>query len=490
MRAYLSAPTLDHRRWHCQVRGGLENLPCCGKNPPVKLRRALTSITPFLVFSLMGCAPEGAALWESKTQTIVGGEDESGYPEVGSLFFQEWLQSQSKCTATLIKPDWILTAAHCLKDGLANLSFSIGSDAKDGTKFALADYVLHPRWDNNPIGSLYDIALVRLSEPVPANVATPRLYNRQPLEPHLGEIALYIGYGTTSGTSPFLGVGRKRRVELPIERVDLVTYSHGFDGSGLCFGDSGGPGLLQVDGELQIVGVNSAALGCQGDSCDPCTNGSKQTRVDRFADWIASHVGDSFTPCADAPGRCLCAAACGDDGICDNALCGAATCGAITDCLFDVCADSPDGACSTGCIDDGSIAARALLRLLVDCWAQECRGILGSANERQCLLDNCGSEWSACDEQEAPPGPDAGPGPSAEPDAGAIDPTGPDAGAGPGAADPESGGGCQLSTTLRGEPSIVLLGLLLLGLRGRSRRARSRRSELPRPQGASSSNAR
>ena len=419
---------------------------------------------------LSGCAqPQGAARWEAQTRTIVGGEDETGYPAVGSLLFEEWLQSSSKCTATLIKTDWILTAAHCLKDGLANLKFSIGSDAKQGMKFGLQDYVIHPRYDNNPIGSLYDIALVRLATPVPANVATPMIYSREPLEPHLNEIALYIGYGTTSGTSPFLGVGRKRRVELPVERIDLVTYSHGFNGSGLCFGDSGGPALLEINGELRIIGVNSAALGCQGDSCDPCTNGSKATRVDRFADWIADHVGDPFTPCVDDPGRCLCPAACAPDGLCDHALCGADACGDITDCLFTVCADNPDGTCSTGCVDDGSIAAREQLRVLVDCWAEECRGIEGSANERQCLLDRCGQQWSACDAQEPVADPDAGVAPdsSVGPDAsvGQGPSAGPDASEGPDVTAEtdtgQAGCGCGQSSG-RGAGPWLLVWLLLL----------------------------
>ena len=57
--------------------------------------------------------------------------------------------------------------------------------------------------------------------------------------------------------------------------------------------------MIEIGGQLQIVGVTSASLGCQGGTCDPCSNGSKHTRVDRFADWIASIVGDSFVPCDD-----------------------------------------------------------------------------------------------------------------------------------------------------------------------------------------------
>jgi|GEM_PF-6276993 len=438
-----------------------------------------------IALSLMGClAADAGPSWEAKSQAIIGGEEESGYPEVGSLLYRRFLETRSQCTATLIDPEWLLTAAHCLKDGIGNLSFAIGRDAPRGTRYELAEAFVHPRYDSNPIGSLFDIALVRLDSPIPASVATPRPYNRAALEPYLGASNLYIGYGSTSGTSPFLGLGRKRRVELPIDRIDPTTYSHGFDGKGLCFGDSGGPGLLEIDGALTVVGVTSAAYGCQGDTCEPCSNGSKHTRVDRFADWIASIIGDDYPGCEAQPERCACAAACGADGVCDDAMCGADSCADITDCLFGECADSPDGACSTACIDDGSIAARAQLRVLVDCWAEECRGIVGSANERQCLIDNCGESWSACQAQVEPepgpepepePEPEPGPEPEPEPEPGADPDPGPDGGETRDAGD--TVGGCQAGAggPPLGAPLLFVVGGLLALRRRRyevTRRAR------------------
>ncbi len=253
-----------------------------------------------------GCESDNLVVgWESQPNAVVGGQNETGYPAVGAIVFQEWFSQTSKCTATLMKDDWVLTAANCVKDGLDGLTFSTGPNATSGPEYGIAEAIVHPRYYDNPIGSLYDIALLRLADPVPNSVATPIPYSEVSTDSLLGESVLYVGFGSTSGTTSFLGLGIKRSVSLPIERIDIVTYSNGFEGSGLCFGDSGGPGLVEIGGQLQIVCVTSASLGCQGDACDPCTNGSKHTRVDRFADWIANHVGDPFTPCEDDIERCL-----------------------------------------------------------------------------------------------------------------------------------------------------------------------------------------
>lgn len=374
---------------------------------------------------LVGC---GDAAMEpslgSQAAPIIEGSDERGYPAVGALIEPGFLglSPQHKCTSVLIKPTWVLTAAHCLK-GDPDLSWSVGPESRSGQRFEIAETITHPRYDDNPIGSLYDVALVRLSSPVPGNVATPMAYNTTDLEAFVGEQTLYVGYGSTSGTSGFLGVGRKRRTSVPIERVDRVTYSHGFDGTGVCFGDSGGPGLIEINGTETVVGVVSAALGCQGGTCDPCTNGSKATRIDRFADWIAHHIGDAFESCADDTERCVCAEACGGDGICDHAVCGAESCGEVLDCLFTDCADSPDGSCSTWCVEKATPSARQTLRPLVNCWGENCRKVPGSANEQACIEMNCGSQWQTC---QAHVNPDGTPEPIDNGPAGPEDPSDPE----------------------------------------------------------------
>lgn len=376
---------------------------------------------------------ESSPFVAERESAIIGGENETGYPAVGSLIEEGFLglNPQHKCSSVLIKPDWVITAAHCLK-GDPDLKFSIGPDAKSGTRYDIDETFTHPRYDDNPIGSLYDVALIHLKSSVPASKATPMPYNTMDLAAYAGASTLYVGYGSTSGTTSVLGLGRKRRTSVPIEHVDLLTFSHAFDGTGVCFGDSGGPGLVEMGGDLKVAGVVSAAFGCQGGTCDPCSNGSKSTRIDRFADWIAAYVGDAFESCATDTERCLCAAACASNGVCDNAVCGQESCGEVLDCLFDDCADSSDGSCSTRCLQAGTISARETLRPMVNCWGSECRKVPGSANEMACIQDACPGEWQTCEEHVNPPMPDAMP-------------TGPDQVGNPGPMDAGVGGDASTS---------------------------------------------
>ncbi|SMF57792.1 S1 family peptidase [Pseudobacteriovorax antillogorgiicola] len=333
---------------------------------------------------------------ESSRPNVINGVKESGFPAVGSLLTQSWFSRQHQCTATLIKPQWLLTAAHCVKNGVDKLVFAIGPEAKRGNTYSIERAIQHPRYYPNPVGSLYDIALVKLAQGVPSSVAEPILYSREAIEPLLGDDVLYLGYGSTSGESAILGLGIKRKVTLPISRIDDVTYSTSFEDKGLCTGDSGGPGLVQVAGELNIVGVTSASLGCQGGTCNICSNGTKHTRVDRFYDWIAAEVGDTFEPCSSDKSRCACDAACTAMGNCDDAVCAENTCFDMISCMFDECGDTEDGSCATACIDDGSIEARNKLMVLVDCWGSKCRAVPGSDNERHCLQTQCSDQWNFC----------------------------------------------------------------------------------------------
>ncbi len=103
-----------------------------------------------------------------------------GWEAVGRLD----LEGQGYCTASLIAPDTVMTAAHCLFDhegervDPAILRFQAG--LRDGAAIAaspVARVAVSPHYDPEDPGSAestrHDVALLRLAEPIPATTADP-----------------------------------------------------------------------------------------------------------------------------------------------------------------------------------------------------------------------------------------------------------------------------------------------------------------------------
>ena len=59
-------------------------------------------------------------------------------------------------------------------------------------------------------------------------------------------------------------------------------------GRGVCSGDSGGPGLVYLDGEYQILGVNSYVSGSRGS--DYCMNEGNLALADHYLSWIENKM--------------------------------------------------------------------------------------------------------------------------------------------------------------------------------------------------------
>ena len=154
----------------------------------------LPSATPLVA------APPGQA-----DPNIVGGEEApvGAYPWMTSLTIAvpDNPNLVGMCGGALIQRDWVLTAAHCVTEGVqvtpANLVtvrvnfHSISSD--DGVRRDVQAIVVHPGW--NPADNDNDIALLHLAEPID-NVAPVML--AQPADAAIfepGDTSRVMGWG-------------------------------------------------------------------------------------------------------------------------------------------------------------------------------------------------------------------------------------------------------------------------------------------------------
>ena len=228
---------------------------------------------------------------------IVGGSSAfpGEYPGVLGLYDGVHL-----CTATLVEPEWAITAAHCVTPeltGHATLaevtsSFYLLLDDVDLTdqnitsrQIRLKEVFVHPDWNFSKLGD-NDVAVLHLVEKVTDRDPVP-LY-RTPV-PNATPVT-QVGYGVSNALA---GTGAGVLRTLNTVTADCDNYGRSDlnllcfdanDGNGTCFGDSGGPTFVTVAGELEIAGITSFG------SSDQCTGYDASTHIAGELAFIDAHV--------------------------------------------------------------------------------------------------------------------------------------------------------------------------------------------------------
>lgn len=245
-------------------------------SPPLSPRlpsRGLNGGAALLTAALLagGCAGGAREESESSRQPIAGGTVDLSHHNV-FLLVSHLDGFGGLCTATLIAPNLLLTARHCVspssEDGYVRCGDSmLGEPFPPSAFFATND----PRADRSSLFFRavdvrvpgegvdtcgYDIALVTLSENVPSSVSTPAV-PRIDRDVERGEKYTAVGYGVDEN-----GHSNGSRMQLANLTIACEPGSCGegvesteFRGeTGICSGDSGGPAL---DADGKVVGVVS-----------------------------------------------------------------------------------------------------------------------------------------------------------------------------------------------------------------------------------------
>jgi hypothetical protein len=233
---------------------------------------------------------------------IAGGSFTIDYPAIAALLYPDDGGGFSiQCTATLITPNALLTAAHCINNGLQKVYFPHAGLFPVDPQKAVVNSSYIPAVQGSP--SEADLAIIFLEQNITSII---------PLTPNMvaavnpGSQGLIVGYGWHTlppGNSP--QAGGLQLDPKPGIKVYAATTTDACSGNqagknllcwtyptgtlvdtlgSTCFGDSGGPFARQINGAWFLAGITAGG----SDGSKACHPGDRayDMEIFPFRQWI------------------------------------------------------------------------------------------------------------------------------------------------------------------------------------------------------------
>lgn len=268
-----------------------------------KVTGGITVTLAALLGVMAGCVTDEPTVGtERSNDAIVGGTAATAgqFPTIAALKLSLPGGGTGLCTATLIRPNVLLTARHCT-DGLAPNQITAVFDQLDafgsgGVTVAIAEKLEHAGWNASNLPGGQDLSLLRLATPLTDR--TPTDINLDATFSGAGTSVTMAGYGRRNPNLPndsgLLYVLSNKIIRACntfglSNEAGLLCYSQAApEASGKCNGDSGGPSFATVGGVQKLVGVTSF-----GDQT--CTQYGVDIQVDAEAAFLQAGL-DAWAP--------------------------------------------------------------------------------------------------------------------------------------------------------------------------------------------------